>query len=158
MTTTRDEACSRLHFDPNKHPENMLKAFQELLQCFPLRWHTLPRPTKGLIWSSHRKVENQSGYTWKSITKPNLEQFDEMCEDTKLRDKIAKFLGMNSWSRLHTDWCMTVTTETARKSAKWNEFVTTMTQYYKPNWEHHSKTFSVPIKLTEKRSTICSIL
>lgn len=139
----------------SKHVESFPRNFTILSTSI---WCSLPRPTKSLIRRSHIKVENQSGYTWKSITKPNLEQFDEMCEDTKLRDKIAKFLGMNSWSRLHTDWCMTVTTETARKSAKWNEFVTTMTQYYKPNWEHHTKTFSVPIKLTEKRSTICSIL
>ena len=43
-------------------------------------------------------------------SKPNLEQFDEICEDTKSRDKIAKFLEMNSSSRLYTDWCMTVPT------------------------------------------------
>ena len=40
---------------------------------------------------------------------------------------------------LYTDCCMTVPTEKARKNAKWNEFVTIMTQYNKPIQREQSK-------------------
>ena len=132
MTTPRDKACWWLCFDPNEHPENRLKPFQEFL-CFQLWYIDLyPGPPKVSLdeaiecWKiSQAAPENPS-------SKPNLEQFDEICEDTKSRDKNAKFLGMYSSSRLYTDWCMAVPTEKARKYVKWNKVVTIVTQYYKP--------------------------
>ena len=47
MATPRAEACTCLHFDPKEHPQNMLKAFQEILQFFQLRYDALyPDPPK----------------------------------------------------------------------------------------------------------------
>ena len=42
-----EEACSCLYFDPDEHPENTLKAFQEFVQHFQLWYNTLyPDPPK----------------------------------------------------------------------------------------------------------------
>ena len=84
MTTPRDEACSHLHFDPNEHPENTLKAFQEVLQRFQLRYDAfyLDPPKVSLEAAIERWKINQATPENPS-PKPNLEQFDEICEDTK---------------------------------------------------------------------------
>ena len=36
-----EEARSRIYFDPDEHPENTLKAFQEFVQRFQLRYDLL---------------------------------------------------------------------------------------------------------------------
>ena len=42
-----EEARSRLFFDPDEHPESTLKAFQEFVQRFNLRYDALyPDPPK----------------------------------------------------------------------------------------------------------------
>ena len=154
MAAAREEACSRLHFDPNEHPENTLKAFQEFIQRFQLRYDALyPDPPKVSLeaaierWKiSQTTPENQS-------PKPNLEQFDEICEDTKARDKVTKFLGMYSSSRLYTDWCMAVPEEKARKKTRWNEFVKVMTQYYKPTENITLKHFQFRSNLQNENET-----
>ena len=64
--------------------------------------------------------------------KPSLEQFDEICEQTKSGDKVSKFLGMYSSSRLYTDWCVTAPEKKTRKNTHWCDFVEAMTAYYKP--------------------------
>ena len=104
MATSQDKACSRLYFDPNKHPENTLKAFQEFLQCFQLRYDALyPDPPKVSLEAAVERWKISNTTTENPSPRPNLEEFDEICEDTKSRDKIAKFLGMYSSSRLYTD-------------------------------------------------------
>ena len=60
---------------------------------------------------------------------------------------------MYSSSRLYTDLCMAVPTEKARKSAKWNEFVTIMTQYYKPTENITLKHFQFQSKLQKENET-----
>jgi hypothetical protein len=41
------EASQQLFFDPDKHPEDTLKAFQEFIQTFELRYHAqYPDPPK----------------------------------------------------------------------------------------------------------------
>ena len=86
-----EEACSCLFFDPNEHPENMLKAFQEFIQCFQLQYDTLYPDTP--------KVSLESAIEWWKITtatqenpspKPSLEQFDEICKQTKSCDKVSR--------------------------------------------------------------------
>ena len=54
---------------------------------------------------------------------------------------------MYSSSRLYTDWCMAFPEEKARKSTRWNEFVTVMTQYYK-------RTENITLKHCQFRSNI----
>ena len=50
----------------------------------------------------------------------------------KSHDKVLKFLGMYSSSRLYTDWCMTALEEKTRKNTHWCDFVKATTAYFKP--------------------------
>ena len=99
MAASQDEACSRLYFDPNKHPKNTLKAFQEFLQCFQLRYDAVyPDPPKVSLEAAVERWKISNTTTENPSPRPNLEEFNEICEDKKSRDKIAKFLGMYSSS------------------------------------------------------------
>ena len=51
------------------------------------------------------------------LPKPTLDQFEEICEQTKSRNKVANFLGMYSSNRLYTDWCTVVPEDKARKNS-----------------------------------------
>lgn len=128
-----EEARSRLFFDPDEHPESTLKAFQEFVQRFNLRYDALyPDPPKVSLEAAVERWKIREATQENPSPKPTLEQFDELCEQTKSRDKIAKFLGMYSSTRLYTDWCTAVPEEKARKSATWDIFVKTLSVLYKP--------------------------
>ena len=89
MGTPCDEACSHIHFDPNKHLENTVKAFQEFLQCFQPWYDALyPDPPKVSLETAIERWKISQATTENPSPKPNLEQFDEICEDTKSRVKI----------------------------------------------------------------------
>ena len=64
--------------------------------------------------------------------KPNLEQFDNLCEHTQAHEKVSKFLGIYSSRTLYTDWCVAAPEYKTRKNAQWKDFVDTMSAYYKP--------------------------
>ena len=112
-----------------------------------------PDPPKVSLEAAIERWKISQATPENSSPKPNPEQFDEIREDTKSQDQIAKFLGMNSSSRLFTDWCMAVPTEKARKSAKWNEFVMVMTHYYKPTEKITLKHFQFQSDLQKGNET-----
>ena len=64
--------------------------------------------------------------------KPTIKQFDQICEQTKARDKVAKLLGMYSSRSFYTDWFMAAPEEKTRKNIPWEAFVKIMSAYYKP--------------------------
>ena len=64
--------------------------------------------------------------------KPNLEQYNQICEDWQAKDKVAKLLGMFSSHKLFEDWCVAELEETTRKTSTWTDFVAKMKVYYKP--------------------------
>ena len=128
-----EEARSRLYFDPDEHPENTLKAFQQFIQRFQLRYDAMyPDPPKVSLEAAVERWKIMETTQQNPTPKPTLEQFDEICEQTKSCDKVAKFLGMYSSSRLYTDWCMAAPDEKTRKKVSWEVFVTVLSAYYKP--------------------------
>ena len=75
-----------------------------------------------------KSISLEAAIEWWKITaattenasqKPSLEQFDEICEQTKSRKKVSKFLVMYSSNRLYTDWCMAARKEKTRQNAHW---------------------------------------
>ena len=104
-----EEARSRLFFDPDEHPEGTLKAFQEFIQRFNLRYDALyPVPPKVSLEAAVERWKIREATQGNPSPKPTLDQFDELCEQTKSCDKVAKFLGIYSLSRLYTDWCTAI--------------------------------------------------
>ena len=118
-----------LFFDPDQHPDATLKAFQEFTKRFNLRYDALhPDPPKTSLETAiaRWKIETNTNAA------PTLQQYDEICDAWKARDKVRKLLGMYSSERLYADWCIAVPDEEARSTASWNVFTTTMNQFYQP--------------------------
>ena len=102
-----EEAHLRLFFDPDDHPENTLKAFQEFIQQFELHYDAMyPDPPKVSLEAAIARWKIMEATPENHSPKPNLEQFDNLCEHTKARDKVSKFLGIYSSRRLYMDCCM----------------------------------------------------
>ena len=132
-TLANEEARLHLFFDPDDHPENTLKAFQEFIQQFELHYDAMyPDPPKVSLEAAIARWKIMEATPENHSPKPNLEQFDNLCEHTKARDKVSKFLGIYSSRRLYTDWCMAAPEEKTRKNAQWKDFVEAMSAYYKP--------------------------
>lgn len=80
------------------------------------RWHLLHPPREG----ADEKPT------------PTVDEFDQMKETWKSKDKVAKVLGMFSGPRLFSDWQIAKPNENDRNNATWDEFKTAMNTYYAP--------------------------
>ena len=108
-----------LHFDPDLHPDDTLKAFNEFIQSFYLRYEVqypdLPKV------SIDAAVER-----WKlanDTAKPTLEQYDALRNEWRSKDRVAKFLGMFSSRQMYADWQVAEPDETKKTQATWEHFV-----------------------------------
>ena len=123
-----------------------MKAFQEFLQHFQ-------RPYKAFYPDPPQVSLEAVIERWKISQAKFCEQFDKICDNTKPQGKITKLFGKYSSSRLHKDCCMAVAAEKTRKSEKWNEFETIMTQYYKPTENITLKHFQFQSNLQKENET-----
>ena len=123
----------QVFFDPDEHPEDTLKAFEEFTQIFNLRYNAqYPDPPKVSLESAIERWKVTNATSENSSPKPSLAQNDKMCLDWKQKDKVAKLLGMFSSHKLYEDWCVAQPDEEERSSARWPEFVESIKKYYKP--------------------------
>ena len=75
----------QLFFDPDKHPENTLKAFNEFTQAFELRYEAqFPDPSKVSMDAAIQRWKFAHTANENSDPKPNLAQYDEVREDGDL--------------------------------------------------------------------------
>ena len=118
----------KLYFDPDQYPGRTLKAFNEFVQLYLLRYNA--------NYSDPPKVSMDAAIQrWKidhGNANPNVEQFDTIKEQWQAKDKVAKFLRLYSSSRFYSDWQASESNEENRKNATWQEFITKMRAYYKP--------------------------
>ena len=88
-----------MHFDPDHHPNDLLKAFSEFVQDFELRYDAkFPDPPMVSLDSAMER--------WKLLNgekKPSLADYDSIVNEWKSRDKVAKFLGIYSSRRMFSD-------------------------------------------------------
>ena len=140
---------STLYFDPDCHPDDTLKAFNEFVQDFELRYDAkFPDPPKVSLESAIER--------WKFIhedQKPNLEVYDQIVSEWKGRDKVAKFLGIYSARRMFSDWKASEPIEKERKEAGWTDFISKMQAYYKPTENPTLKFFLFRAITQEKNET-----
>jgi len=137
-----------LHFDPDCHPDNTLKALDEFIQDFQLRYDANhPDPPKVSLDSAiQRWMLGQTD----SDKKPNLLEYDQIVDEWKSRDKVAKFLGLYSSRRMYNDWCSAIQDEKTRKDAKWEDFTDAMRKFYKPTENLTLKNFQFRSLVQEK--------
>ena len=130
---TEPRSNNTLYFDPDEHPDNTLKAFNEFIETFELRYDAqFPDPPKVSLDSAIERWKYIHGTEENPYPRPTLEQYDHIKEEWRSKDRLARFLGMFSSSRMYSDWQVAIPTEKARKEATWTQFVTTMRQFYMP--------------------------
>ena len=126
-------AQPKLYFDPDDHPDSTLKAFIEFKAEFVLRYDACyPDPPKVSLDSAIQRWKLGQVDPAKVGTEPTLAQYDQIVEDWRQRDMVAKFLGLYSSKRMFSDWQAALPSEVERKSASWALFVGKMEEYYKP--------------------------
>ena len=140
MMETRQS--QQLFFDPDQHPEDTLKAFEEFPQLFELRHDAqFPDPPKVSMdaaidrWKVANITENNQS------PRPDLPSYDAIRNDWRSKNNVAKFLGMFSSSRLYSGWCAIKPDDLERKTFNWDEFLAAMRLYYKPTENMTLKNF-----------------
>ena len=143
---------AQLFLDPDQHPDDTLKSFNELLQDFALRYDAnFPDPPKVSMDTALER--------WKlgnPDKKPSLDEYDSIREEWQSRDKVAKFLGIYSSRRLFNDWKAAETVEKNRKNAYWDSFVSKLQDYDKPTQNLTLKNFQFRTLVQEKNETFTS--
>ena len=122
-----------IFFDPDKHPNDTLKSFKIFCLRFELRYDAqFTDPPKTAMDSTIQRwvLQNTTEATPKPV--PTVDQYDELKENWKLKDKVAKVLGMFSSQRLYADWEVAQDDQTSRRNADWIGFKETMEDFYKP--------------------------
>ena len=118
----------QLYFDPDQHPEETLKAFDEFVKDY-VRWYdaNYPDPPKVSMDSAIQrwKLENANA-------EPTVAQFDVIKAAWQTKDKVKKFIGLHSSRRFFSDWEAAEPNETTCANVTWKDFVTNMQTYYKP--------------------------
>lgn len=123
----------QLFFDPNEHPEHTLKAFEEFIQAFELRYNAqYPDPPKVSLDAAFERWKITNVITENPNPKPNLEQYDQIRDEWRSKDKVAKLLGIFSSERLYSDWKAVETHEKNRQNVTWEKFTQRMKDFYKP--------------------------
>ena len=120
--------ASQLYFDPDCHPDDTLKSFVEFSQDYELRYAAMyPDPPKVSLDSAIQR--------WKlgnNNRNPTMTEYDDIIDQWKSKDMVAKFLGIYASRRLVSDWTMALPVEKSRKEATWLQFKESMQLYYKP--------------------------
>ncbi len=121
-------SASTLYFDPDLHPDDTLRAFDEFIQSFTLRYDAqYPDPPKVSLDAAISR--------WKLINddkKPTVDDYDNIRDEWRSKDRVAKLLGIFSSKRLFADWKVADPDESKRSKTTWEYFVSTMQKHYKP--------------------------
>ena len=119
---------NQLHFDPDLHPDNTLKAFNDFLQDFELRYAaSYPDPPKVSLDAAIQRWKITNG-----DKNPSVDEYDAIVEEWQSKDMISKLLGLYSSRRLFNDWKVAVPEEKIRKNATWDFFVGKLRDFYRP--------------------------
>lgn len=135
-------SSNQVYFDPDEHPEDTLKSFDEFIKVFGLRYDAqYPDPPKVSLESAIERWKISHTTETVPNPKPSLEEYDKICLEWRSKDKVIKLLGMFSSHKLYEDWCIAEPDETKRGKAHWDDFVAALKAYYKPTENHTLKHF-----------------
>ena len=136
------EPRSNIFFDPDEHPEDTLKSFEEFISVFSLRYEAqYPDPPKVSLESAIQRWKIANTTDVKQTPTPSIDQYDSICAEWKEKDKVKKLLGMFSSHKLYEDWCIAEPNENVRLNANWTEFVEAIKAYYRPTENQTLKHF-----------------
>ena len=93
--------CPQLFFDPEEHPEETLKAFEEFTQTFELSYDAqYPDPPKVSIDSAIERWKFANATADNPQPKPTLAEYDQIRNEWRSNDKVSKLVGIFSTNRL----------------------------------------------------------
>ena len=130
MATSADapRGVPTLQFDPDAHPHNTLKAFNEFVEQFEFRYDAqYPQPPKAL--------KEEAIADWKAANgdaDPSAAQTKTLVNTIISKDKVRKLLGFFATVRLQQDWKAAEPVATNR-DCEWKDFLKKMRDYYKPS-------------------------
>ena len=76
------QSSNSLLFDPNEYPKNTLKAFNDYVELFELRYNAqFPNPPKILLDSALERWKIANATEHNPNPQPTLEQYDKIKED-----------------------------------------------------------------------------
>ena len=128
-----------LYFDPDKHPDATLKAFNEFVESFELRYDALyPEPPKISLDAAIERWKLTQG---DEKVKLSGDQYDEIKDGIRSTDRVTKLLGLFSSKRLYQDWVTAEPVEKNRKGAQWASFLAKIREFYKPTENHTLKNY-----------------
>ena len=126
-------ADKNLIFNPEDHPSDTLKAFDEFKTLFEFRYDAeFPDPPKVSMDAAIERWKYAHTTPEVPNPKPTLEQYDAISSDWKQKDMVAKFIGLFSSQRLIEDWKAAEPDPNLRKGAVWKDFIEKLCTYYKP--------------------------
>ena len=121
-------STSTLYFDPDLHPDDTLRPFDEFIQSLELRYDAqYPDPPKTSLEAAIER--------WKLANddkKPTLGDYDTIGDEWQSKDRITKLLGIFSSKRLFADWKIAEPDDSKRGKTMSKYFVTTVQKHYKP--------------------------
>ena len=119
-----------LFFDPDKHPDSTLKAFNDFIESFELRYKALyPEPPKVSLEAAISRWQLCQEDEKKRLS---ADEYDEIKEELQSSDRVAKMLGMFSAKRFYQDWVSAEPNEKNRSKMKWDGFLAKMRAFYRP--------------------------
>ena len=156
MSNTQPQS-HELYFDPQNHPDDTLKSFTEFTKTFNLRYAAqFPDPPKVSLDSAFQQWKIMNTTEDVPNPKPTLQQYDTVVPNWQSKDKVAKFLGMFSSTNFHNDWHAAQPDETLRNNAGWAQFITYVTEYYKPTENLTLKNYHFRALAQEKGETFAA--
>ena len=136
------EPRSTIFFDPDENPEDTLKAFEEFIKKFSLRYDAqFPDPPKVSLEAAIQRWKITNATADDTSPTPSVEQYDKITMEWKEKDKVKKLLGIFSSHKLYEDWCVAEPDEEVRSNARWPAFVKAIKDYYKPTENQTLKHF-----------------
>ena len=131
-----------LYFDPDEHPEDTLKVFNDFCDSFILRYNALyPDPPKVSMDAAIARWKVEAATAQEPDPRPSVAQYDGVRDAWRARDKVNKFLGLYSSRRFFQDWNAAQPDETLRENATWTLFKQYMQAFYKPTENPTLKNF-----------------
>ena len=122
-----------LWFDPDEHPKECLKAFENFCKTFDRRYQAqYPDPPKTSMDAAIQRWKVEHITPTDADPALTLNDFDAIRDKWISRDKVTKLIGMFSAARLAEDWEAAETDAAVRKVSGWDEFQQQMKNYYKP--------------------------
>ena len=123
----------QLIFDPENHPSDTLKAFDEFRSAFEFRYAAqFPDPPRVSMDAAIERWKVGQSTVDIPNPKPTLTQYDQIRDQWIEKDMVAKFIGLFSSQRLQADWQAAETDNEVRKHARWPDFIEKMRTYYQP--------------------------